>query len=189
MKPNPKPTRLPLNMSSTSPQPPVSPLCAAAHGPDPAGLSLAPSTEICSKLHIQATHQFDLVLSTHKFKKIAYEKTTTTTTSLYVQLLYDVPCTVLVFSNFPALFFTLVGQKMEKTNTVYQQHPGDSLLFLRQSSILLHNSQYVKKCQSSSLLGIHTHHHAPPLQNFFLQLLYYNNKKQNEKQIRQHQPY
>lgn len=119
MKPNPKPTRLPLNMSSTSPQPPVSPLCAAAHGPDPAGLSLAPSTEICSKLHIQATHQFDLVLSTHKFKKIAYEKTTTTTTSLYVQLLYDVPCTVLVFSYFPALFFTLVGQNMEKTNTVY----------------------------------------------------------------------
>ena len=119
MKPNPKPTRLPLNMSSTSPQPPVSPLCAAAHGPDPAGLSLAPSTEICSKLHIQATHQFDLVLSTHKFKKIAYEKTTTTTTSLYVQLLYDVPCTVLVFSNFPALFFALVGQKMGKTNRVY----------------------------------------------------------------------
>ena len=88
-----------------APQPPVSPLCAAAHGPDPAGLSLAPSTEICSKLHIQATHQFDLVLSTHKFKKIAYEKTTTTTTSLYVQLLYDVPCTVLFFSNFPACNF------------------------------------------------------------------------------------
>jgi len=40
--------------------------------------------------------------------------------------------------------FTLVGQKMRKTNSVYQQHPGDSLLFLRQSSILLHNSQYVK---------------------------------------------
>lgn len=169
MKPNPKPTRLPLNMSSTSPQPPVSPLCAAAHGPDPAGLSLAPSTEICSKLHIQATHQFDLVLSTHKFKKIAYEKTTTTTTSLYVQLLYDVPCTVLVFSNFPALFFTLVGQNMEKTNTVYQQHPGDSLLFLRQSSILLHNSQYVKKnVRVPPLLGIHTHHHAlPPSKVFF----------------------
>ena len=103
MKPNPKPTR--LSLSSTSPPSPVSPLCAAAHGLDPAGSSLAPSTEICSKLHIQATHQFDLVLSTHKFKQIAYEKTTTTTTSLYVQLLYDVPCTVLVFPNFPACNF------------------------------------------------------------------------------------
>merc|ERR1712210_144392 len=92
-----------LSLSSTSPPSPVSPLCAAAHGPDPAGSSLAPSTEICSKLHIQATHQFDLVLSTHKFKQIAYEKTTTT--SLYVQLLYDVPCTLLVFSNFPVCNF------------------------------------------------------------------------------------
>lgn len=115
MKPNPKPARLPLNTSSTSPQPPISPLCAAAHGPDPAGLSLAPSTEICSKLHIQATHQFDLVLSTHKFKKIAYEKTTTTTTSLYVQLLYDVPCTVLFFSNFQSGFVLhWLDRKIEK---------------------------------------------------------------------------
>ena len=70
-------------------QPPASQCAFAGPSPrQPLCRADAPSTEFAAKLHIQATHQFDLVLSTHKFKQNCLWKRTQ-------QLRYTYICTTL----------------------------------------------------------------------------------------------